>query len=71
MEDDTKLTKNEAWMAMLDGKKVRHDYYGEDEYIFINSNREIQSEDGVIHGGKQDEFWVRYQAWIYGWNIVN
>ena len=55
------MNKIEAYKAMLEGNKVANEYYTHDEYIFINKNGFIESEDGCIHGGKFSESWDRYQ----------
>lgn len=41
------MTKEEAYQAMLGGKKVRHQYYSDSEFLFINKNSKFETEDGV------------------------
>ncbi len=65
------MSKEKAYNAMLAGKKVRHEYYSDHEYIFINKEGNIQSEEGVNHGGPDDEFWRVRQEWNWGWSIVS
>lgn len=54
---------------MLDGKVVKHCYYSDDEYLFVNDNGLLQTEEGYTHsfGG---EFWSVYQQFPDGWEIV-
>jgi hypothetical protein len=63
------MTKDEALDAMISGKKVRHQYYSPEEYVFINSHAEFETEEGCKHGGMFDEFWAIYQKWEDGWEI--
>jgi len=62
------MTKLEALEAMRAGKKVTHAYFTDTEYIYMNKDREITSEDGVIHGA---QFWdLRSgESWQHGWEI--
>ena len=61
------LTKSEAYQKMLDGFRVRHQYYGEEEYVFINQQGKFETEDGCKHGYPDDEFWSEIQKWETGW----
>lgn len=61
------MTKSEAYQAMLEGYKVRNEYYTPEEFAFINKDGLIELEDGVIAGTQHDEFWAKYQAWDKGW----
>jgi hypothetical protein len=63
------MNKQEAYEAMLQGYKVRNEYYTPEEYAFINREGLIQLEDGVVAGTKDDEFWAKYQVWDEGWEI--
>ena len=63
------MTKQEAYEAMLAGKKVSHNYYSNDEYLMINKDGDFQTEDGFTHGGIFDEFWTKYQKWEDGWEL--
>jgi hypothetical protein len=64
------LTRNEAHIKMLEGCKVRHENYSPEEYVFINSKGDFETEDGCKHGGIYDEFWTKYQVWYTGWSVV-
>jgi hypothetical protein len=63
------MTKDEAYDAMVAGKKIRHQYYSPEEFAFINADGEIETEEGCKHGGMFDEFWAIYQKWEDGWEI--
>jgi hypothetical protein len=63
------MTKQEAYAAMQQGHKVRHEYYSPEEYVFINKKGNFQTEDGYDQGGIYDEFWFKYQKWETGWSI--
>lgn len=63
------MTKQEAYAAMQQGRKVRHEYYSPEEYVFINKKGNLETEDGCDHGGIYDEFWGIYQKWQTGWSI--
>jgi len=71
VQQTTVLSKQEAIAAMLRGEKVTHQYFLEDEYIYMKSGGdEIFSEDGVNHGL---DFWkIRHQDdWNTDWLIYN
>ena len=54
------MTKQGATNAMLNGAKVTHPYFLDDEYIFMESGI-IYFEDGKI----ATDFWERRSS--YGW----
>lgn len=66
------MNKKEAYQAMLDGYKVRNEYYGQEEFLFINNEGKIEAEDGCVFGTQFDEAWVKYQdpENKYEWEIV-
>jgi len=63
------MTKQEAYQAMLNGYKVRNEYYSPEEFAFINKDGLIELEDGVVAGTQHDEFWAINQAWNDGWEV--
>jgi len=63
------MNKEEAYQAMLDGHKVTNEYYDVKEYVFLNKDRKIQTEDGVVHGTRFDEFWAVRQSETAEWSI--
>lgn len=65
------MTKQEAHKEMLKGHKMRHQYYSPEEFVFINSDNEFETEDGYSHGGIYDEFWQVYQKWEDGWDYYD
>jgi len=62
------MNKQQAIDAMLQGKKVTHRFFTDDEWVTMNEQGEIVSEDGVNHGLY---FWkLRSHAdWETDWNI--
>jgi hypothetical protein len=52
----------QAKIKLLAGEKLTHAYFSEGEYIYMKSNGDIYSEDGVCH----DNFWGLRQ--LEGWN---
>lgn len=65
------MTKQEAIQAMQDGKKVRHEYFMDDEFISMTDN-EIFDEKGYKMRGANFDFWTdrKGEAWENGWSIV-
>ena len=63
------MTKIEAEMALRSGKKIRHDYYSRDEYVSLNKDGDLVTEDGFNQGGFDREFWTKYQKWDTGWHL--
>ena len=61
------MTKQEALQAMKDGKKVFHEYYTSDEYLWMNENGHIFTEENYDMGTERSEFWVFIQKWADGW----
>ncbi len=64
------MTKQEAEKALLDGKKVRHDYYSNNEYVRLNAMGLLETEEGYTHGTFHGKFWTVYQKWETGWSMV-
>ena len=65
----TDLTKDQALEMMRQGRKVAHNYYAPDEFIYMRGNR-IYTEDGCDCGYPGDEFWAEIQKWPTGWKVV-
>jgi len=63
------MTKSEALKAMQDGNKIRHLNYMDDEFVFLNESGKLETEDGVIHGTTDDDFWKKRQNWEDGWDV--
>lgn len=59
------MTREEAIKAMSEGKKVRHRYFGPDEWVSMNSNGLYVFEDPSL-------FWMDRQEsyWSEGWKLV-
>lgn len=64
------LTKVQAIEAMKQGKKLKHRFFTEGEYITMDNNK-INTEDGYLCTAQ--EFWaVRFsEAWHTGWYIID
>lgn len=62
------MTREEAIKAMSEGKKVRHRYFGPDEWV--SSNGLYVFEDGVMVDPSL--FWMDRQEsyWSEGWKLV-
>lgn len=50
------MTRDEALQAMINGHKVTHIYFTDDEYIYMVAQN-IYSEEGYDFGTVNDEFW--------------
>lgn len=63
------MTRQEAIAAMREGKKVRHLYFSEEEWITME-NGEIVTEEG--YSANADEFWYyrRHENFNDNWSIV-
>ncbi len=64
------MTKEDALIAMQNGKKVTHRYFTDNEYMYMENDM-IFSEDGVHH--KWSEFWDLRSSedWETDWEIKN
>ncbi len=60
----------EAKQALLNGHKLRNVRYTSDEFIFLNSDGLLESEEGYIHGKFQDEFWQLQLRLPERWHII-
>jgi hypothetical protein len=56
------LTKIQARQALIEGKKIRNIRYSDNEYLFLNKNGDLETEDGYTHGGFLSEFWNDIQS---------
>jgi len=68
----TNLTKDQAILAMLDGKKVRHRYFEEDEFIFLADKIKniYEFENGLQASATMFWFDRRIEEWLTGWEII-
>lgn len=64
------MTRAEAYQAMIDGEKVTHKYFGDNEYVFMIAQC-IYTEDNCGMGTIHDDFWRLRQAESFndGWEI--
>ena len=68
------MTRSEAVVAMVEGKKVRHKYFSPDEWIEMDkASGKIFSEDGVSWGHLYDEgMEIRKGGfWEDGWELFD
>lgn len=63
------MNKNEAILAMREGKKVRHYYFSRDEWMSMMPDGRFLLEDGVVCS--QNEFWRwrTQKEWETGWEL--
>ena len=69
-EIHTNITKEEAYNLMLEGHKIAHEGYTNDEYLYIIGGT-IYDENGYNMGNYMGEFWNRIQKWETGWRTFN
>ena len=69
-EIHTGLTKEQAYNLMIDGHKIAHDYYSDDEYLYMIGTS-IYDENGYHMGNYMDDFWQKRQKWETGWRTFN
>jgi hypothetical protein len=65
------MTRDEALQAMKYGCKVTHNYFTDEEFIYMK-DRNIFSEEGYDFGGIYDEFWYeksKNEGFVDGWEI--
>jgi hypothetical protein len=64
------MTKQEALQAMKDGKKVTHQLFVDEEFIYIKNEVIYDEKDYPMTGGQID-FWTdrKGDKWLYGWSI--
>lgn len=64
------LTKEQAYNLMLEGHKICHEYYADDEYLYMMGSI-IYDENGYNMGNYMDDFWQKIQKWETGWMTTN
>jgi len=62
------MTKLEAEDAMRIGKRIRHDYYSDDEFLYLDNDNIIRDENDYNMGSLDDDFWSVTQEWNDGWS---
>jgi hypothetical protein len=64
------MTRAEAYRAMIDGKKVTHKYFDDNQYIFM-IGQNIYTEDNCSMGTIHDDFWRmrKTESFNDGWEI--
>lgn len=56
--------------ALKAGKKVRNIRYSPEEYLFLNENGQMETEDGHTHGNFNSEFWQIQKGLPERWHVV-
>jgi hypothetical protein len=69
-EIHTGVSKEDAYELMMQGHKIRHEYYTDDEYLYMK-NGIIYDENEYRMGYGHEEFWQRIQKWEMGWSTIN
>ena len=68
------MNKQEAILAMKEGKRVRHKNFSSNEWMMQLPNGDYQLEDGVVVDAHcvQEDFWKYRQdeSWSTDWEIV-
>lgn len=63
------MTKDKAIEAMKKGLKVRHYYFGDNEFIYMDAGMIVTEEGYKV---KPIEFWAyrSTKGWQNGWSII-
>ena len=69
-EIHTGLTKEQAYELMEKGAMIAHEYYADDEYLYM-VNGIIMDENGYHMGNSLGDFWQNRQKWKTGWMTAN
>lgn len=64
------ITKDEAYKLMCKGHRISHEYYSDDEYLYMKGSI-IYTEEGYPCGNYLDKFWKEIQRWPTGWKTVS
>lgn len=61
------MTKEQAHDAMLNGHKITHRYFGDDEHLYIDEHGRMYAEDGC----RFEQGWAMRTEdyWKDGWSI--
>jgi hypothetical protein len=64
------MTREEALQAMIGGEKVTHQYFSDDEFIYMKGNN-IYDENDFNMKTVNDEFWIIRKTEMFddGWSI--
>jgi len=63
------MTKSEASEAMKTGAKVTHRYFDPKEWITMNDNLSIVTEEGVTSSTTEFWGWRKSHVWETDWSI--
>jgi hypothetical protein len=64
------MDKAEAINAIKDGKKVKHEYFSDDEWIVKGKSKLIQFEDGIECSCSEFFRYRNGDDWNCGWSVV-
>lgn len=64
------MTKEEAIEQMKQGKKVRHRYFGQDEWIAMKSDFTIVTEEGYHCDANEFWSWRKSKSWNTDWELI-
>lgn len=65
---DQEFTKEQAIAMMIQGQRMTHRYFEDDEFVSCNENGSIYYLSG-LHAHPAEEFWQyrKYPEWEKGW----
>ena len=65
------MTKEQAIAAMMLGKKITHQYFGNEEWIRMAPDGRYETEDGYLINPAL--FWIdhKWEQWESGYSIFN
>ena len=64
------MTREDALEMIIGGEKVTHEYFSDDEFIYMKDD-DIYTEEGFNMGTVNDEFWIIRKTEMFddGWSI--
>ena len=68
--DKSSVTKEEALEAMRKGNRIYHDNHETEEFIYMECDGDIYTEEGYNAGSEYGVFWREIQNWPEGWHVL-
>ncbi len=64
------MTKDGALLAMMAGEKISHQYFMDEEYLYMDKGT-IMTEDGYALGNERGPWWANKAGdnWKAGWKL--
>jgi len=62
------MTKFEAEIQLKKGRKIKHSYYTQDEFLYMKDDI-LYTEEDYPMGTLNDKFWKSIQKWEDGWEL--